>query len=734
MNASRFVFALFLGLLLLAPSVRTPASANADTLLDDFDDGVVDTSRWLAMPASTTYSVGLGPGGTIAESGGRMIVHANQSGAAPFDTGFVQANALCYVAGDFDVQVDFDMVTPPDTAHSVGLVLQSGSPLTFATLMRAGPSAGSYQRFVYPSSFSSVGTSDTSGKLRFTRTATQLQAYYWNGSSWVADGPSVSWSTAPSGFALRIATNAPGASAADVAFDNLLVSGGTITCPETPGTHNVASTGPQSSYEPGAHTDQIGSGQTSIPTEATEDGFTLWPAGYDIDANAIPVGAIVGLITSNVGDFLCTGTPIAVPPSQLQKRPSLGSELLRLRTTVLTYAADYLVTADPETGGYRVTTELSTAAEGAPLDSAVPSCPPYSSSFIISGIVDGTPLLTNPSQPGLYPFLSFSRGVQSGIEYVDQSCVAIGGTVGVEFTDVDGDCLLDSPAVLLPAVAGGRLASPLMTPLDPNPADPDVDGDGLPDGSEATLLGSSPTSDDTDGDGLADLGEAERGSDPNQTNSDGDSAPDVSDDCPGVTDPLQTDTDGDGRGDVCDSDDDNDGMLDTWEALYPTCLDPLVNDASGDTDSDGLIAFLEFGQESSPCAADTDGDALGDYTETFGNAHTSPIKADTDGDGMPDGYEVARSCLNATVSDGAADPDADTRSNLTEYTTATNPCVADSPPAVGGIAEVPTLATEPSSSPPAWSFTTYAVSTALALVAAVALGLSVGLRRLRRRD
>ncbi len=729
MNAAKLLAATVVsGVLLLSGGQSSPAYA--DVLVDDFEDGVVDASRWVAMSSSATYGVGLGPGGAIAESGGRLVVTTNASGSPPFDTGFVQANALCYVAGNFDVQVDFEMLGTPDAQHSIGLVLQSGAAFTFATLSRAGPSAGSYQRFVYPSSFSAAVTSDLTGKLRFARTSAVVQGYYWNTTTgWVALGPAAAWSTAPSGFALRISTSSAGAASASVAFDNLVVSGGTITCPQPAGSFNVSFTHSFSSYAPGANADQTATMTSSIPTEATGSAATLWPPGFGVDFDAIPVGAVVGTITSNSGDFLCTGASIPLPTSQLQKRPALGSELLRIRTTVLTYAADYLMTSDPVTGGYRFTTEESTAADGAPIGNSVPGCPPYSESNTVLGVVNGTPVLTNPMAPGLYPFISLSRGRVSGTEYIRQTCVAIGGTVGVEFTDADGDCLLDVAPSVTAGSIGRRLAAPPLTPLDPNPANPDTDGDGVPDGGEASLLGSSPTLADTDSDGSGDLEEARRDSDPNLTNSDGDAQLDADDNCPGVANSSQENTDGDDRGDACDTDDDNDGMLDDWEAQYPACVNTLVNDASSDADGDGMIAFLEFGQETSPCAADTDGDSIGDYTETFAGVGTSPIKADTDGDGVPDGYEVTHACLNAIVSDGGADPDADGVSNIAEYAGGTNPCVSNLPPSIGGIAEQPDVATLPSAGNSRRHYTAVALGATLAGIVAAA-GV-VGWRRRR---
>jgi YD repeat-containing protein len=94
---------------------------------------------------------------------------------------------------------------------------------------------------------------------------------------------------------------------------------------------------------------------------------------------------------------------------------------------------------------------------------------------------------------------------------------------------------------------------------------------------------------------------------------DGDGIVDVDDNCPTVANADQTDTDTDGQGDACDPDDDNDGMPDIYEIANG--LLPLVNDADGDLDGDGLTNLQEFLLGTAANNADTDGDGLTDAEE-----------------------------------------------------------------------------------------------------------------------
>ena len=79
--------------------------------------------------------------------------------------------------------------------------------------------------------------------------------------------------------------------------------------------------------------------------------------------------------------------------------------------------------------------------------------------------------------------------------------------------------------------------------------------------------------------------------------SDGDGVPDDQDDFPNDPDEY-LDTDGDGEGNNADTDDDNDGMPDTWELKYG--LDPLIDDAAGDPDGDGVSNIDEYNLETEP--------------------------------------------------------------------------------------------------------------------------------------
>ncbi len=106
--------------------------------------------------------------------------------------------------------------------------------------------------------------------------------------------------------------------------------------------------------------------------------------------------------------------------------------------------------------------------------------------------------------------------------------------------------------------------------------------------------------------------------------SDGDSVSDASDNCPTLQTTNITDTDSDGVGDACDET--PNGVIVTPEATAQ--VDVCAVDAV-DTDGDTI---------SNTCDTDDDNDGLLDTQEaTYG---TNPLVADTDGDGISDGAEV----------------------------------------------------------------------------------------------
>ena len=177
-----------------------------------------------------------------------------------------------------------------------------------------------------------------------------------------------------------------------------------------------------------------------------------------------------------------------------------------------------------------------------------------------------------------------------------------------------------------------------------DPNNPDTDGDGVNDGDEATD-GTDPLDADSDNDGVSDGDETTDGTDPNNPDTDGDGIPDGQDDFP-LDGDESTDTDGDGIGDNEDSDDDNDGVLDTDEIADGT--DPL----DADSDDDGLNDGEEDSLGSDPNNPDTDGDGTPDNeddfpldanedTDTDGDGVGDNTDTDDDGDGVSDADEVA---------------------------------------------------------------------------------------------
>jgi len=171
-----------------------------------------------------------------------------------------------------------------------------------------------------------------------------------------------------------------------------------------------------------------------------------------------------------------------------------------------------------------------------------------------------------------------------------------------------------------------------------NPLDPDTDGDGVFDGLDALPLDPTETK-DVDDDGIGDNVD---------TDDDDDGLLDTEEDLngnglvnPGETDPQNPDTDGD-------------GVSDSIDALPLNGRETLDNDNDGvgngcdvDDDNDGLSDFEEDTNdngvvdagETDPFNSDTDGDGLNDFEEV--GLGTDPLLTDSDSDGYTDGAEVA---------------------------------------------------------------------------------------------
>jgi hypothetical protein len=159
------------------------------------------------------------------------------------------------------------------------------------------------------------------------------------------------------------------------------------------------------------------------------------------------------------------------------------------------------------------------------------------------------------------------------------------------------------------------------------------------------------------------------------------------------------------------SDSDNDGMPDAWEARHG--LNPHIDDGMKDSDEDGLTNMAEYRKGTAPnnkrsrptmampwlslllnkdsegdaksseweiryglnlgagdADLDPDGDGLNNLQEFKSNSN--PQNKDTDRDGMPDGWEI-RYGLNPLFNDAPVDLDSDRFTNLDEYGKGTEP-------------------------------------------------------------
>lgn len=202
---------------------------HAQVLYDDFNDNTINSSLW------TDVHGGSGP--TIDEINQRLEI--THPAASSGDTFFAQYTSICQLRGDFDIQVDYQLLTWP-SANGVRIGLNiAGVGATERVSFGTSADFPGQPREVYLTHYADgvqgiTATDHLVGKLRVVRSGNTLTGYYFSFGNWVAihTGPATtddvnfivaSWSH---DYAF---TNQE----VKVAFDNVIVNQGQLICPET---------------------------------------------------------------------------------------------------------------------------------------------------------------------------------------------------------------------------------------------------------------------------------------------------------------------------------------------------------------------------------------------------------------------------------------------------------------------------------------------------------------------
>ncbi len=178
-----------------------------------------------------------GGGVSIAQANDELEISVPSSATLDPSFGYISlgVGAQCRLVGDFDIQVDYRLLSGQLPENSINLGLATSSPdySVFHGLFVFNPGGGTSISTGFPGPVNAfVRAPETSSSLRLTRVGSTWSAYRLVGGAWNLLQSTPDATTADQLANLNVFSNAPQFSHPDVkvAYDNFRVSSGTFAC------------------------------------------------------------------------------------------------------------------------------------------------------------------------------------------------------------------------------------------------------------------------------------------------------------------------------------------------------------------------------------------------------------------------------------------------------------------------------------------------------------------------
>ncbi len=149
------------------------SAAQAGTIIENFDNGQFNSNLF------TINIEGTGPAVAVASKRLEITLPATSAPSSGRYGGYLGLQST--LTGDFDAQVDFNLLTWPSVGAAAGIMANNCEVARRYYAVNDGGEI--YEAWLNGVDFK-VSTSDRTGTLRLKRTGTTMQAFYLNAAGW----------------------------------------------------------------------------------------------------------------------------------------------------------------------------------------------------------------------------------------------------------------------------------------------------------------------------------------------------------------------------------------------------------------------------------------------------------------------------------------------------------------------------------------------------------------------